>query len=283
VTANPPSRGTRASVESVAYQAAAIMLAFAIPTLGAMILDDRQLNGISVWDKPLKFEISLSVHLLTLGILSRILTAGSSARPLVRGAFSMSAFMAVAEISYIVVQAARGRQSHFNFETPVEAIMYAMMGLGATALVVCAFIIGFEMRRSVRPEVGDGLESGAAWGLMLGAVATFITAGVMSAGIIGGRGHWVGGMHSDAHGMPLTGWSMTGGDLRVAHFLATHMMQALPLIGYLGDRWLPKHARQLVWLAAALAVLVVAAAFIQAAVGLPLIPQRSLAAYTSVP
>jgi hypothetical protein len=29
--------------------------------------------------------------------------------------------------------------------------------------------------------------------------------------------------------MMFTGWSLTGGDLRVAHFLATHMMQAVPI------------------------------------------------------
>jgi hypothetical protein len=29
--------------------------------------------------------------------------------------------------------------------------------------------------------------------------------------------------------MMFTGWSLTGGDLRVAHFLATHMMQAIPI------------------------------------------------------
>ena len=31
--------------------------------------------------------------------------------------------------------------------------------------------------------------------------------------------------------MALTGWSTVGGDLRVSQFLATHMIQALPIIG----------------------------------------------------
>ena len=80
----------------------------------------------------------------------------------------------------------------------------------------------------------------------------------MAAGAIDGPGHWVGGLRSDEHGLPLVGWSTTGGDLRVPHFFATHLMQALPLTGWLADRLLPARARTLVWAAAALGLLVIA-------------------------
>jgi hypothetical protein len=268
--ATPHGRG--ATLEAIAFQAAAIMLGFAIPTLAALLLDDRQLHGVSVWDKPLKFEISLSIHLLTLGLMSRTLSAAVAATRRIRAAYLVSAFAAVGETAYIVLQAARARDSHFNFATHAEALMYAMMGLGATALVVCAFIIGLGIHRGGKPGIGGGIRYGAAWGLMLGAVGTFITAGVMSAGLIDGPGHWVGGVHSDAHGLPLTGWSTTGGDLRVAHFFATHMMQTLPLVGWWADRWLPQRARQLVRAAAALTAIIVVFTFIQAVRGRPLFP-----------
>ncbi|MEO1473045.1 MAG: hypothetical protein AAFS03_03755 [Pseudomonadota bacterium] len=29
--------------------------------------------------------------------------------------------------------------------------------------------------------------------------------------------------------MPLTGWSLSGGDYRISHFLAVHAMQAVPI------------------------------------------------------
>jgi hypothetical protein len=169
------------------------------------------------------------------------------------------------------LQAARARQSHFNFDTPVESFMYGMMGAGATALVMCAFVIGWGVYKGGNPAVGSGLRAGAAWGLMLGAVGTFITAGAMSSGLVAGPGHWVGGVHSDAHGMPLTGWSTTGGDLRVAHFFATHLMQLLPLVGLAADRWRPRVARQFVWASAAAILALVVATFVQAANGRPLL------------
>ena len=266
----PVAEPSARTLESIAFQAAAIMLAFAVPTLAALLLDDRQIHGVSVWDKPLKFEVSLALHLLTLGLLSRTQSALVAGSRRMRAAYLVSAFAAFGETAYIVLQAARARDSHFNYTTPVESFMYAMMGLGATALVVCAFIIGLGIRTGAKPGIGAGIRDGAAWGLMLGAVGTFITAGVMSTGLLGGAGHWVGGVHSDAHGLPLTGWSTTGGDLRVGHFFATHMMQVLPLAGWWADRWLPQRARQVVRAAAVVMAMIVVFTFIEAVRGQPL-------------
>ena len=109
---------------------------------------------------------------------------------------------------------------------------------------------------------------GAASGLMIGAVLTLITAGVLSSGI-DGPGHWVGGIRTDASGLFLVGWSRTGGDLRVPHFFATHIMQALPLLGLALDRYRPEMARRGVWIGAAASIAIVAATFVQAASGRP--------------
>ncbi|MAI44505.1 MAG: hypothetical protein CMB79_01155 [Filomicrobium sp.] len=42
---------------------------------------------------------------------------------------------------------------------------------------------------------------------------------------------YVGTIPTDETRMALTGWSRVGGDIRVSHFLATHMIQALPIVG----------------------------------------------------
>ncbi len=38
----------------------------------------------------------------------------------------------------------------------------------------------------------------------------------------------------------MTGWSLVGGDLRISHFLATHMMQVVPVAAVILGRAMPQ-------------------------------------------
>jgi len=89
---------------------------------------------------------------------------------------------------------------------------------------------------------------------------------------MGGSGSpWIGSVPLDKGGVPVFGWSREVGDLRVSHFFATHLMQVLPAIGWLADRGTARPVR-IVALASLIGVAVVAATFIQALSGQPLIP-----------
>ena len=49
------------------FYALAVLLAVStVPTVAAMLVDQRTLLGDSVWVKPLKFQIALVIYLLTL-------------------------------------------------------------------------------------------------------------------------------------------------------------------------------------------------------------------------
>lgn len=233
----------------------------------AALYDPRILDGVGVWDKPLKFALSIAVHFATLAILVQLLPPEVRSGPRMTRVVRLSVAAAVFEIGYIVFQAARGRHSHFNFDTAFETGMYALMGVGAVYLAIMPFIVG---RLLLKQDSSDrsGYRLGAVVGLLLAPVLTLIVAGYMS-GVAYDR--WV-GVPSGADGVPFFGWSQEVGDFRPAHFLGLHAMQILPLVGFVGDRLAPSLARPAIWIAAAILALATTALFAQALAGLPLWP-----------
>ena len=272
VLAGPtPFRAARVTSSRILVAGAMIMVALVLPTLGALVLDDRTINGAGIWDKPLKFQLSLMIHLVTLALMVQLIAPSTRDVMFVRLLAIVLAIAAAGEAFYITLQAARGRASHFNFETQTEIVMYQLMGIGAVLLVVCAFIVGVLIWRRPHEGLSSGLKLGAIAGLMLGGSLTLLIAGLMSAGAVDGPGHWVGGERSDARGLIGFGWSTTGGDLRVPHFFATHLMQGLPLLGLLADKLMPHAARPIVVTGIAAGLLVVGATFALAISGQPFI------------
>lgn len=206
----------------------AVIFAALVPvTFGAYLVDERVLNGISVWIKPLKFQASVALHLATLAVLAHLLSQSRRRSRAFSVVVATSAAAALFEIAWITFQAARGRASHFNDQTVVEAGMYLLMGIGSILLVAAPLIMGVWLMRE-RRLVADPLRLAAVAGLILSAVCTLVVAGYMS----NHGGHWVGDVATDVSGLPLFGWSRQVGDLRVAHFFATHAMQLLPLAGF---------------------------------------------------
>ncbi|HEV7897551.1 MAG TPA: hypothetical protein VGP31_06885 [Planosporangium sp.] len=72
--------------------------------------------------------------------------------------------------------------------------------------------------------------------------------------------------------LPLLGWSTTGGDLRIGHFLGIHALQLLSLLALLLGRFFTEPVRtRLVWVAAGTYAGLVALATWQALRGQPLL------------
>ena len=100
-------------------------------------------------------------------------------------------------------------------------------------------------------------------------VLTVVVAGTMS----GMPGHWVGGSPTDSNGLALMGWARDGGDLRVAHFFATHCLHLVPLAGYAASRHLGSIAAMRAVVAAAIVVgSLVLFSYVQALLGMPFLP-----------
>jgi hypothetical protein len=244
-----------------------LLLLMMIPTFAAWLLDGRTLDGISVWIKPLKFQASLAVQFLTVAWLMLWLPPARRHTRLVSTlALSMSA-AALLEIGYISHQSMLGQGSHFNLATPYTQIMYALMGAGALVLVGATGTIGWRILRD--GDRSDPMVLAAGIGLVLGSILGLVTGASLSLN----QEHWVGGLRTDAAGLPIFGWSRTGGDLRVAHFFGLHMMQALPLAALLAGRLAGATAtRRTIWIVAILGIALTAATYVQALMGLPLVP-----------
>ena len=260
---------TFTSAQRLLVVAIGLQVALALPSLVALVLDDRLLNGVSVWSKPLKFQASLIVMLGTLLLLLPLIETAVRQGWGVWLACLVACTTASGEILYITLQAARGRASHFNAETPIEALAYGLMGFGAVLLVLSSLVIGLYILLRPAPDALPGLQLGGAWGLILGSLLTLVTALALGSGQIAGPGHWVGGVRTDVGGLFLLGWSRSGGDLRVPHFFATHIMQALPIAGLALDLLAPRLVVTGLLAASALCVAVVGGTFAQAVAGRP--------------
>lgn len=270
----PGGHGSSAhGARHIALLTAALCACLLLPSAAAALLDVRTLNGVNIWAKPLKFQFSFGVHWLTIAWLLGCMAPAERERPATLWPLRIGGFAAVVEVLYITIQSARGRHSHFNFETPFETVLYfALMGGAALVMMVATAWIGWRVWRHpgrTGHTQGAGLWLGAVLGLLCGSVITLLTTAPLASGAIAGPGHWVGGLRSDATGLPLFGWSTTGGDLRVPHFFAAHLLQALPITGWLADRLNARFASTWVWAVAGLGLGAVVLTMVQAVAGQP--------------
>ena len=245
----------------------AAMLAAMIPTGWLALIDDRTLNDVGIWDKPLKFQLSTGMFLLMASWVFTRLPADwrhtLAGRYVIWAAIMSTLF----EVGYIAFQASRGEASHFNYSSGFTIAMYGLMGAGAVILTSTALVQGIGV---LRHDAGDpsAFRRALGWGLVLTFVLGTATGAYMSAQM---SGHWVGGPPSDSGGLPLLGWSTTAGDLRPPHFLGIHAAQVLPVMALILIAMTRRHADLLTRLAIGAYVALTVAAFWQAVSGLPLI------------
>lgn len=259
--------GRPGTAELVLWTGTLVMLLMLALAAVVWTIDKRLINEVSVWAKPMKFAVSLAVHMATLAIIVGLLGNGWRAGTLLALVAAACAFASLGEMIYIIVQAARQQASHFNLATPFTRAMYSAMAAGAVVITISAAVVGIAAFADREAELAPGLRLAILLGLVGGAVLTLITAFTIGSRLSPHVGlHPVGGAR-----MPVTGWSLVVGDLRVAHFLATHMMQAVPLVGLIAARILsPVAAMTAVCLAAVGWTGLVLIAYQQALAGRPL-------------
>ena len=214
------------------------MAVLAVVCLAGLALDPRVLGGQPIWAKPLKFSISFVLYGATLAWMISLVAAPRTRR-WVRRAGAVVAAAGAIEMVAIVGQVVRGRASHFNVATPLDTAVWAVMGTTIVVLWVATATIGVVLLRE------RTLPADTAWAVRLGLGVTLLgmaTAFLMTSptgaqiaaatdrGAMTTIGAHAVGVPDGGAGLPLVGWSTTGGDLRIGHFVGLHALQGLPLL-----------------------------------------------------
>jgi len=214
------------------YAGAALCLAALVaPTLVAMALDERTLLGVNVWLKPLRFEIALTVYLATLGWFAGWLPERVIATDWYRTYSACVVAAIAAEIIWIVGAAAFGTASHFNESSAMMAWTYRLMGGLAVLLTSSALVYGILILCHSNSRLDPAFRLSVGFGLVLTFFLTVAAAGYMA----NSGGQFVGGRSTVVPGATLMGWARDRGDLRVAHFFATHAMHFIPAFGFVAS------------------------------------------------
>ena len=240
-------------------------LLLAVPVLALQAIDPRTLHEVSVWVKPAKFLVSVGIFSLTAAWFWGYVTPERRRSRALRVTAAILVATASFELLYILLQAGRGMDSHFNFSSPLSIALYGLMGVAAVLLVGTTLPLAWQIVR----YPARGLRGDFVAALAIGLLLTFLLGGGLGGYMSQQAGHSVG---AEGGHVPLFGWNRSGGDLRTAHFLGIHAEQAIPLLAALvagwsaPARWAALGAGTLAYAALTIAV------FLQAVAGRPLLP-----------
>jgi len=213
------------------------MAVLAVVSAVGLLADSRVLTGAPIWLKPLKFSVSFVLYGTT---LAWMLSLSPRRIRIAEWAGTVIVATGVVEMVVIVGQVLRGTTSHFNATTPLNAALFGLMGAAILVLALAHLVIGIVVLRQpvadrvARYAVGLGL--GLTLLGMLVAIPMVLPS--QEPGIEGISGAHSVGVPDGGPGLPLVGWSTTGGDLRIGHFVGLHALQALPILAILLNRFL---------------------------------------------
>lgn len=210
----------------------------------AMFVDPRVIGGVNGWIKPLKFALSGAIYGAT---FLWLLTFVRGRTRLVQIIATITGVALLIETVLITMQVLRHTASHFNVATPFDGAVFSIMGIFIMALAVANFVLAVVLgfQRLPDPVVAWGVR----WGLIISlagmAPGVLMTTANLPpstlAAVQMGQPVTIAGAHSvgvddGGPGLPFLGWSTTGGDLRVGHFVGLHGLQALPFLAFLLTR-----------------------------------------------
>jgi hypothetical protein len=228
-----------------------VMAVDLVVCLIGLVVDRRVITGAPAWLKPAKFALSTMIASWSFAYCIASITIWPRVSRALDILLAAGLFL---EIALIDMQAARGTTSHFNISNHFDATVYAVMGISIACIWLSMLLLTIVLFR--QPFAG----SAWGWSLRLGMVLALFGTG--SGGLmtmpssqqlaeehVTGRIAIVGahtvGAPDGGRGLPVTGWSVEHGDLRIAHFIGMHGLQVLPLLAWwIARRGLPQETQR---------------------------------------
>jgi len=219
-----------------------LMIGETVTAMILMVVDGRTIAGAPAWLKPAKFGASTAIYSLTLAWIFGFLPGW---RRLRRFVSLTTSIIFLLEIPIIAAQAWRGTTSHFNVSTPLNATLFALMGIGIFIQTLASVgpAVALWRQRFANEAMGWALRAGftltivgaLTGGLMTRPTDTQLTQARVTHRMTTAGAHTV-GAPDGGPGLPGTGWSTEHGDLRVPHFAGLHAVQVLALVAFAVSR-----------------------------------------------
>jgi hypothetical protein len=233
-------------MRKVAYWIAGALVLSGLFHLVVFFVDGGPWEGPVSWRKAVTFGVSFGVTLASVAWVTKLLRVG----PVVLGIFT---FVSVLEVALITLQAWRKVPSHFNDETPFDALVARGLAVGGGLIIftVIWLVVAALKARHLSPSMRLAVRVGS---------VTFLSAMVFGAVMI-------------ARGVVLTiteGHEVAyaiAGTWKLAHGVAMHGVLLLPLLAWLltFTPWHEQRRTRIVATASALYVVAIAVAAVVSA------------------
>ena len=241
-------------VERAGYVVGILLLLSGLIHLGILLIGGGSLEGPLSLRKPTTFGLSFGLTLITIVWVASLLRIGDRWRAALLGAFTIASAL---ETLLVSLQAWRGVPSHFNVETPFDALVTRGLAAGGVALIAIIAALTLAAFRA-DPMVPLSLRAAIRIGFVI-LFTSLIVGGLMIAK----------GMQLVFAGNPQAAYA-TGGIFKPTHAVTMHAILVLPLVAWLLSfvNWTERRRLRIVLLGATGYVVVAGAVAVENVVGL---------------
>src|SRR5712671_2274653 len=216
-------------------------LLLAVPVFGAlaMFVPAAGTAAVNPWIKPIKFSMSFSTFASTISLLLMALQIPKWLLTLVRRAIATSVALEILSLATQAWRSAYHLSGQSLFDTSLAQLTNSMVIVNTG--IVCWMLALFCVNRVQTDRIDWPMVSAIRYSIMI------FLAGNAIGGYMLARGSHTVGVADGGPGLPFVNWSVIGGDLRIAHFIAIHAIQIVPLFAYILSQMSPvlpvKHRR----------------------------------------